>query len=174
MSTAPDPTAVAVGDIVAAHALRGQVRVRAYQPPAPSLAAERTVLLEQRGAWREARIVAAGRHGHGLVLVTLDGVHDRNAAEALIGARVLVRRADLPAPEPDEFYHHDLLGFRVVTVDGRDLGTVAETMITGLNDVWIVRDGPHEHLIPVIADVVREIDRDARRITIHPMPGLLD
>ena len=173
-STAPDPTAVAVGDIVAAHALRGQVRVRAYQPPAPSLTAGRDVLLEHRGVWREAHVVTAGRHGHGLVLVTLDGVHDRDAAEALVGARVLVRQADLPPPEPDEFYHHELLGFRVVTDDGRELGTVAETMVTGLNDVWVVRDGRREHLIPVIADVVHEIDRTARRITIHPMPGLLD
>jgi 16S rRNA processing protein RimM len=174
VSTAPDPTAVAVGDIVAAHALRGQVRVRAYQPPAPSLTADRVVLLEQSGTWREARILSAGRHGHGLLLVTLDGVTDRTAAEALIGSRVLVRRADLPPPEPDEFYHHDLLGFRVVTVEGRDLGAIVETMVTGLNDVWVVRDGSREHLIPVIADVVREIDRDGRRITIDPLPGLLD
>ncbi len=132
------------------------------------------MLLERRGAWRNMWIVSAGRHGHGLVLVSLDGVHDRTAAEALVGSRVLVPRADLPPPEPDEFYHHDLLGFRVVTVDGRDLGTIAETMVTGLNDVWIVRDGRREHLIPVIADVVREIDREAGRITIDPMSGLLD
>ena len=51
---------------------------------------------------------------------------------------------------------------------------VAETFATGLNDVWVVRGTGREYLIPVIADVVREIDRDARRIVIEPMPGLLD
>jgi 16S rRNA processing protein RimM len=118
--------------------------------------------------------VSAARHGRAGVRVAFDGVGDRTAAEALVGARVLVRRADLPAPEPGEFYHHEVVGFAVVTTDGRALGTVAETIVTGLNDVWVVRDGPHEHLIPVIADVVGTIDRDARRITIDPMPGLLD
>lgn len=165
---------MAVGDIVAAHALRGEVRVRAYQPPAPTLAAGRTILLERNGSWREARILSAARHGQGIVRVALDGVTGRTAAEALVGTRVLVRRADLPPPAPDEFYHHELLGFAVVTVDGRALGTVAETMVTGLNDVWVVRNGRHEHLIPVIADVVRDIDREQRRITIDPLPGLLD
>ena len=62
----------------------------------------------------------------------------------------------------------------MTTTDGRALGTIAETFSTGLNDVWIVRDGPREHLIPIIADVVREIDHDGRRVVIEPMPGLLD
>ena len=66
------------------------------------------------------------------------------------------------------------VGFRVETVDGRALGEVAETFATGLNDVWVVRGTGREYLIPVIADVVRGIDRDARRILIDPLPGLLD
>lgn len=172
--TAPDHTAIAVGDVVAAHALRGEVRVHAYQPPAPSLVAGRRVLLERDGAWRDVGIVSAAPHGRAGVRVAFEGVADRDAAEALVGARVLVRAADLPPPGPDEFYHHEVIGFAVVTTDGRALGTVAETMVTGLNDVWVVRDGGREYLIPVIADVVRTIDRDARRITIEPMAGLLD
>ena len=65
-------------------------------------------------------------------------------------------------------------GFEVTTNDGRRLGTVTETFSTGANDVWVVRDAEREHLIPAIADVVRAIDRDGRRIVIEPMPGLLD
>src|SRR6516165_7139673 len=60
-------------------------------------------------------VVAAARHGRAGVRVAFDGVGDRTAAEALVGARVLVRRADLPAPEPGEFYHHEVVGFAVVT-----------------------------------------------------------
>jgi 16S rRNA processing protein RimM len=47
-------------------------------------------------------------------------------------------------------------------------------MSTGLNDVWVVQGGAREYLIPVIDDVVREIDRPGRRIVIAPMPGLLE
>ena len=52
--------------------------------------------------------------------------------------------------------------------------TVRETFSTGVNDVWVVEGGERERLIPVIADVVRAIDRPARRIVIEPIPGLLD
>jgi 16S rRNA processing protein RimM len=113
-------------------------------------------------------------HGRGLVLVALDGVTDRNAAEALIGARVLVPAAELPPTADGEFYYHEIEGFRVETTDGQPLGTIASTFATGTNDVWVVRGSRREHLIPVIADVVRTIDRDARRVVIEPLPGLLD
>src|SRR2546425_6939983 len=92
----PDGAPVAVGEIVGAHALRGWLRVRAYQPPAPSLVPGRRVLIERRGARREVEVRSATRHGRGLVLLALAGIDDRPSAEALIGARVLVRAADLP------------------------------------------------------------------------------
>lgn len=168
------PDAVAVGEIVGAHALRGAVRVRAYQPPAPSLAPGRTVVVERDGATREVVVVSASPHARGTVLLELDGVIDRTAAEALVGSRVLVRAADLPAAADDEFYWHEVIGFRVDTIDDVSLGTITECLATGANDVWVVRDGDREHLIPVIADVVRTIDRTTRRIVIDPLPGLLD
>ncbi len=169
----PDTTAVAVADLGSAHGLRGQLRLRPYQPGAPSLTPGRTVLLERDGTWLAASIVAAAPHGRGMLL-TLDGIADRDAAAALTGMRVLVRAADLPAPDAGEFYHHELHGFTMMTTDGRALGTIAETFTTGLNDVWVVRGDGGEHLIPIIADVVREIDRAGRRVVIEPMPGLLD
>ena len=170
---APDPTAVAVAEVGSAHGLRGQLRLWPYQAGAPSLKPGQSVLLERDGTWLAAVIVAAAAHGRGMLL-TLDGVADRDAAAALTGMRVLVREADLPAPAEGEFYHYELHGFAVTTTDGREIGTIEETFATGLNDVWIVRGGGREHLIPIIADVVREIDRGARRVVIEPMPGLLE
>jgi 16S rRNA processing protein RimM len=166
---------VAVGEVVAAHALRGVVRVRAYHSPAPSLAAGRSVLLESPGGTRrEAPVLSATPFRGGLVLVAFEGTHTRDAAEALVGSRVLVRPSDLPAPGANEFYYHEILGFEVATVEGQPLGSIAETLPTGANDVWVVRGAGHEYLIPVIADVVRLIDRAARRVVIDPLPGLLE
>jgi 16S rRNA processing protein RimM len=165
---------IAVGEIVAAHALRGAVRMRAYQPPAPSLAAGVEIVLEQRGRRVPTRVLSAAPHARSQVLLALEGSTDRDAAEALVGARVLVAATALPPLGENEFYYHEIEGFQVTTTDGRVLGEVVETFSTGANDVWVVRDGSREYLIPTIADVVREIDRSARRIVIEPMPGLLE
>jgi 16S rRNA processing protein RimM len=165
---------IAVGVVAGAHALRGMLRVRPYHLPAPSLAPGRTVLLERNGVVTETRIVSAAPHGRALVLLAVESVTDRTAAEAAAGARVLVLQADLPPAAEDEFYYHELEGFAVETTDGEALGTIEETFGTGTNDVWVVRGGRREHLIPVIADVVRAIDRETRRVVIEPLPGLLE
>lgn len=169
----PDDAAVEVGTLGAAHGLKGQLRFWPHQPGAPSLAVGLSVLLERDGAWHTATIAEIAEHGRGMLLA-LGGLGDRDQAVALTGMRVLVRRADLPAPAAGEFYHHELQGFAVVTTDGREIGTIAETFTTGLNDVWIVRGDGGEHLIPIIADVVREIDRKGQRVVIEAMPGLLE
>ena len=91
-----------------------------------------------------------------------------------MGPPLPIARSELAALDEDEFYHHEMLGLAVETEDGRLLGTIAGTMETGLNDVWIVRDGKREHLVPVIADVVVTVDRAAGRVLIRALPGLLD
>jgi 16S rRNA processing protein RimM len=148
--------------------------MRAYQPPAPSLAPGVEVVLEQRGRRVAARVRSAAPHARSQVLLSLEGTTDRNAAEALVGARVLVAPTLLPPLAENEFYYHEIEGFEVATTDGRVLGQVAETFATGANDVWVVKGAGREYLIPAIADVVREINREQRRIVIEPMPGLLD
>ena len=76
---------------------------------------------------------------------------------------------------PDgEYYWCDLLGLRVVTVEGVELGTVAEIIDTGSNDVYVVRSAEREYLIPALADVVVAIDLATRTMTVSPPEGLLD
>src|SRR5438094_499695 len=134
---APSPTGavVAVGEIVGAHALRGWLRLRAYQPPAPSLVPGRRVLIAQGGACRELEVRSAAPHGRGLVLLALAGIDDRGAAEALVGARVLVRTTDLPPPAEDEFYYHEVVGFRVETTGGAGMVMCPEPLVAAIEHV---------------------------------------
>jgi 16S rRNA processing protein RimM len=169
----PDATAIAVGDLGSPHGLRGQLHLWPHQPGAPSLEPGRRVLLERDGAWHAASVRTVASHGRGM-LITLDGIEDRSAAARVTGMRILVRAEDLPPADEGEFYAFELHGFAMVTTDGRALGTIEDTFSTGLNDVWVVRGDGREHLIPIIDDVVREIDRDGRRVVIEAMPGLLD
>ncbi len=82
---------------------------------------------------------------------------------------VLVDPADLPPLDADEYYWQDILGMRVVTEDGGNVGTITEIFPTGSNDVYVVQEGEREVLIPAIKEVVVSIDTKARTMVIRPL-----
>src|SRR5688572_29103685 len=173
----PAPAAssyVSVARVAGAHGIRGALRLRPHHVPAASIAAGRQVLLRQAGQDTPHMVRRVAPHGRGQLLLELDEVSDRSAAERLRGADVLVAPEALPPLDAGEFYWHEMPGYRVETVDGIALGEITGTMHTGTTDVWIVREGARELLIPVVRDVVAAIDRDARRVLVTPLPGLLD
>ncbi len=166
-------TLIALGHVVGPHATRGELRVRPFNPDSTTLRPGCTVVLRQGQDCEERCITAIRRHKH-YFLVTLHGCDSMNAAEALKGREVCVRETDLPDIGPDEVYHYELVGMAVGTTTGEELGTVAEVMGTPSNDICVVRAGEREYLIPLIASVVKQIDRAGRRLVIDPVPGLLD
>lgn len=168
-----DPDLIAVGRVVNTHGLRGEMRVQLFNPDSRSIHTGVDLTLRRNGRESRHRVASTRPHKR-MLLVTLVGCESIDSAEELIGADVCIPKADLPPTGPDEIYHFDLLGMQVVTTTGDDLGTVAEIMAVGSNDVCVVRRGNREHLIPMIADVVKEIDREQRRLVIEPLPGLLD
>ena len=89
---------------------------------------------------------------------------------------VYVRTEDRPALAEGEYYHHQILGLRVVEEDGNFLGTLSDILVTGANDVYSVQPegGGKEILLPAIADVVREINLEQGTMTVRLLPGLVD
>lgn len=171
-SAAAEPL-VELGPIVNLHGIRGEVRLLPHNPESEVAAASGSLVLLHPDGRRETRRVRGARWHKRFVLLRLDGVEDAAAAGALVGCRVAVPRAALPRPEHDAVYHVDLLGCEVVTTAGEALGTVREMLVTGSNDVCVVRDARREVLVPMIADVIAEIDVAQRRLVVHPLPGLL-
>lgn len=111
--------------------------------------------------WQRFELDDLRLHGKGLV-VKLKGVDGRTAAEALDGRYIAAPRETLPQTEADEYYWADLIGLRVMNEQGAVLGTVAEMLETGANDVLVVREGEaadaKQRLLPFIAQVVKEVD----------------
>ena len=107
------------------------------------------------------------------ILAQLEGIRTREEAEQLRGKQVLIDPAELPPLEEDEYYWHEIVGMRVVTEEGEEVGTVTEILSTGSNDVYVVQEGEKEFLIPAIVDVIIAIDREARTMVIRPLEGLL-
>jgi 16S rRNA processing protein RimM len=121
----------------------------------------------------EYKLLTTRRINRFSLKILLDGITSPEAAERLRGARISVAEEDLPPAQPGEFYYYQVIGCAVVTTDGRDLGAIAEVFSNGANDVWVVRNGAGEILVPVIADVVKTIDLEARKMTVVAVPGLL-
>jgi len=118
-------------------------------------------------------IVEAKEHSGSVVACARD-VSDRNAAEALRGARIFVARSSFPSTASDEFYWIDLIGLDVVNREGVALGQVRELLSTGPQTVLVIaceQDGkPHERMIPFVAAFVDDVDLAARRIQVDWQP----
>lgn len=154
---------MAVGWIAAPWGLRGDLKVQPLTDFPERF---------QRGAalWvRGRRIeVQRSRWSRGFVYLGLSGIDRRDAAEELRGALLEVPESDLrPLPE-GQYYRFQVIGLEVRTPEGRSLGRVAEILSTGSNDVYVVRGGPRELLIPAIEDVVKEVDIEGGRLVVEP------
>jgi 16S rRNA processing protein RimM len=155
--------------------LAGALRLKLDNPASSALATIEILYIAVGEATPRAYQIREARPlNHGAVKIVLEGLHDPASAEALKGATVLIDAAGLPPTEPSEFYYYEAIGCVVHTTDGRALGTIEEVFATGANDVWVVRDGPIEVLVPVITDVVKSMDFAARSVVIEVVPGLLD
>ncbi|HEX9079828.1 MAG TPA: ribosome maturation factor RimM [Desulfuromonadaceae bacterium] len=165
---------IPVGKIIGAHGIRGQVRVYSYSGNLESLRAARSVVLKSpQGDTREVAIKGVTPHS-GKIILGLKDFTDINQVLPLVGSEVCLWRSQLPEPEEDEYYWRDLIGLEVVTTDGAVIGSVVDIFETGSNDVYVVRSGDREYLIPAIGDVIRSIDLESGRMTITPLEGLLD
>ena len=117
--------------------------------------------------WREIRLKGLKAHGDGLV-VLLDGVGDRTAAEAMKGVLVGAPRDALPTTDEDEFYWGDLVGLAVINSADEKLGKVAGLIETGANDVLrVVADDGTERLLPFVAAVVLAVEKEAGQIRVE-------
>ena len=163
-----------IGYVAGSHGLHGALRVRTDDPGSTTLSTLKRLFVETEAGRREFKVLGASALSAGNQRVMLEGIGDADAAEALRGGAVMVAAADLPPLEEGEFYYFQLAGAEVMLTDGRRLGTIEDIMSTGAHDVWVVRDGEREVLVPVISDVVKAMDLAARRVTIEAVPGLLD
>ncbi len=112
---------VCLGEIMAPHGIKGALRVRSFTTVPADLVAYGA--LSDASDQRRFTLTLIGE-SRGALIARVDGVEDRNAAEALKGVRLHVPRAALPAPEPESYYHADLIGLRVVDKAGQAIGTV--------------------------------------------------
>jgi 16S rRNA processing protein RimM len=152
---------ITLGHVNGVFGLQGWVKVFSHTRPRDAIFQYGAWHLGREGGDRRVLELKQGRvQGKGLV-AKLQDVSDPDAASALVGWQIQVPRDQLPGTEAGEYYWADLIGLRVVNLDGESLGTVAYLVETGANDV-LVTDGERERLIPLLFDrVVKEVDLES-------------
>lgn len=157
---------VVMGRVVAAQGLQGWVKVQAFTEYLDSLLDYDTWYLgDDKYPWREFKVQECNVHTKVLV-ARLEGITDRTAAEKCKGLLVAVPRSSLPAQAENEYYWSDLIGMKVVNLQGEELGLVESLIETGANDVLCVRNESGEILIPFLAQVVQQVSLDEKLIRV--------
>lgn len=165
------PNFIAAGRVVRPHGVRGELLVAPVSDLIRSLQPGGTIFL---GPDRVAAEVAACRLHGTRWLLRLQGCPDRDRAERWRGAEIAVRVDDLPPLPEGEYFYWQILGLEVITDQGRVLGTIAEILETGANDVYVVRAPERpDILLPAIQSVVRQVNLEAGRMQVHLLPGLI-
>jgi 16S rRNA processing protein RimM len=159
-------TRVCVGAIAGAHGVRGQVRVKSFTADPADVAAYGPV--ESEDGARRFRLTVVGE-AKGLVIARLDGVTDRNQAEALRGTKLYVPRDRLPETDEDEFLYSDLVGLKAEGLDGSVIGTVRGVADFGageLLDIGLASGG--SVMVPFTKAAVPVVDIAGRRLVVDP------
>ncbi len=159
-----------IGKIVNTHGVKGEMRVMPSTDDIKRFEKLKEVYIQQRDL--KTYEITAVRYHKQFVLIKLKGIDTMDAAEQMKNSLIKIdRKESLPLGQ-DEYYMTDLYDMAVVTEEGRELGKLVDILVTGSNDVYVVRNEEKEILIPAIKQCIKKVDVTARQMTVHLMKGL--
>ena len=144
---------VLVGKVLAPIGVRGEVKVDVHSDVSYRYSPGAVLYIDG-----SSFPVVSCRTTPRVMVVLFGGVDSRAAAETLRGKTICVPESDVPSLPEGTYYHYEVVGMRVFTIDGDDLGTVTEILVTGANDVFVVSGDRGEKLVPALAGVVVGVD----------------
>ena len=162
------PEAIVVGRVLRTHGHTGSVRVKSLTDVPHRFDTGETLQIDSNSY----QIATSNQIGADLVLLTFREINTQSAAQPLVGQWITVPETDAPELPEGEYFHYQLLGLRVFTAEGEELGQLSEILETGSNDVYVVSGGAKEILIPAINDVVRQVQLAEKRMVVELPDGL--
>jgi 16S rRNA processing protein RimM len=165
----PEPEFLNVARVLRPWGVRGEMKVELLSSHAEDFAPGQRVYASEDRSFE----VLSARAQRGRWIIKLAGYDTPEQAEALRDVVLRIPRQAAAPLRPNEYYHEQIIGLSVVTVDGETLGQVTEILATGANDVYVVTGSRGEVLLPARAEVVRSVDLAAGRMIVSLLPGLL-
>jgi len=167
-----NPDYVRIGKIAKAHGLKGALKVHPYGETFTVLAPGFSILAVGKEGLEMAYTVSEAKQDNRGVLVFLSGIENRDQAESLAGAELFVEKKLLPELEDGTYYWSDIIGCEVYSKDDDYIGCVESIIPTAGNDVFVVKNGDDEVLIPALEWVVLAVDADHKTIRVDLPEGL--
>ena len=164
---------IEIGQIIKSHGLAGRVKALSYLESnrlLPSLKEAR--IGPDRNSAKRYPIENVRPEGRTHFSLKIEGIEDRNAADALRGLSIFLPYDSLETLPEGEYYWEDLIGLSVVTEDGKPLGQIESIFPTGSNDVYVCKEGGREILLPAIAEVIRSVDIRAGTVVVRLLKGM--
>lgn len=168
---------IVLGKLGSTYGIRGWLRVFSSTEQSESIFDYQPWYIQQAGEWRVVALESWKRHNQDLI-IKLKGIDDREVANALTNREIAVDAEQLPPLDEGDYYWKDLMGCRVVTAEGYELGKIIDMMETGSNDVLVVRAnlkdafGVKERLIPFLdGQVIKKVDLTAQLVEVDWDPG---
>ena len=170
-----DKDVITIGKILKPVGLRGEVKVLLLTDFPERFKSLREVIVQTKEKQEQEQYqIEYVRLGLPFVYITFAGLSSSAQVDSLIGGLIqLPEEQRVPLPE-GSYYQFELQGMDVYLEEGTLLGKVNQVLQTGSNDVFVVKSGEREYLIPALHTVVREIDLTKKRMMIRPVEGLLD
>jgi 16S rRNA processing protein RimM len=165
---------ITVGKITTSCGIKGEVKVIPYTDFPERFAHTKRLFICKEGFRCEVELERANCCGK-YIIMKLEGIDSPEKAAEYRNALLQIPRDEVwPLPE-GSYYHFQIVGLKVFTVDGLFLGQVVDILETGSNDVYVIRDDrKKEHLLPALRDVVRDIDLEKGLMVVQPLPGLFE
>jgi 16S rRNA processing protein RimM len=160
---------LAVGRVLRPHGVRGELLLASLTDFPEHLSEHKLVYL---GEPPRAHPLAGVRLHRGQLIIRLADCRDRDSADAFRDQLVQIEASQAAPLPPGMYYEHQLVGLAVYSDEGEHLGQLTEVLETGANAVYVVTGEQGELLLPVIADVIRDVDLPAQRLTVHLIDGL--
>lgn len=166
-------TSFTIGKVTGVHGLNGNLKVWSFADSIDTFCPGRSVLLKSDEKQGEPFTIHKALPQKKGIILSLEGVDNRDMAEDLVGREIIIDRGQLPEPEEDTWYWQDLLGMDVVDHQKGFIGKVIDIFPTGANDVLVVMDKDQETLVPMHKHFVESVDIEKKTILTTLPPELL-
>jgi 16S rRNA processing protein RimM len=162
---------VEIGKILKPYGLQGRVKILSYADSLERFFKGKELFLVQENGMRPV-VVSEIKGGGKNPILKFQDRDDRRAAEALTGASLYIKSEELKKLPKGEFYRVEIIGSRVCDESGRCLGVLENIFTTSAHDVWVVKDGSKEMLVPAVEEFVASVDPVQKEVRLRATQGL--